>query len=658
MFFGSNGITIGLLIALSTVSLHSPSAAQDEPLGPKEWIVKTYSFPSHELNYGFGDKSDPFETTPTPEKSTILKAPQLPPPNASESVIEDFMVRSHHVLAEYCKLDHYTFPEGSILLFDPKTFTLTARLPRAYHDDLQFLVSSFLLGTDSYLETELVILEAPAATVRALLDGVSLNTDQSVELQQLEEAAQTGNAEIHYRGRLDCRSGQRASLQVPEEQSTPKAISINQDGSINYLQDQDKKKPILEIDAVLSPEEEIIDIQSSLAYHYSPVLRRLPEIDVAGRTIPQTVTDHLSSSLVSQHSYHRNQAVLLSAWTPPVFADSDAAHQTLHAAFLTGKVVRLLPDTIPLLEEYITYHGETLFPIPQTPPKPPHAGNSGMETLEIPCPPIFASYNGGAPADPFSTEPSLSRPSIRISSVREALENAGVDFPEGAYARYNTETSMLLVRNLPEQLDLAQAYVNSTFYCGEGSVPVFTFHVIEGSREVINESLKNTSGHHDHTKEWKRIKDSGETTLLGTWWHGSRSGQRSKQISGREYIFPITEQEGGSPLPDGLACEFDSELVGTIIEVDPVLGADNYTIDIHLSFQHDYAPPLISGKEGQFAEPIPLPDLTTTFYRATIETQTVVQAGTMRLLGTWQPEGSNTMQALFMKVDLLSVSRN
>ena len=64
MFFGSNDITIGLLIALSTVSLHSPSAAQDEPLAPNEWIVKTYSFPSHELNYGFGYKSDPFETTP------------------------------------------------------------------------------------------------------------------------------------------------------------------------------------------------------------------------------------------------------------------------------------------------------------------------------------------------------------------------------------------------------------------------------------------------------------------------------------------------------------------------------------------------------------------------------------------------------------------
>ncbi|MEX2579204.1 MAG: hypothetical protein WD342_09105 [Verrucomicrobiales bacterium] len=107
-----------------------------------------------------------------------------------------------------------------------------------------------------------------------------------------------------------------------------------------------------------------------------------------------------------------------------------------------------------------------------------------------------------------------------------------------------------------------------------------------------------------------------------------------------------------------------SESIGTSLEVDPVLGADGDTVDIVITFEYDYAPPVIAGPpEGaDDGNKLVLDGPTTRFHRANVLTSTTMRSGMIRLVGTWNPEGTpefdnaDIAQALFIKVDVVPVS--
>lgn len=98
---------------------------------------------------------------------------------------------------------------------------------------------------------------------------------------------------------------------------------------------------------------------------------------------------------------------------------------------------------------------------------------SEQYTRSYRVPPDFLAGDGGAgaaaapaaAADPFAAGGAGAAPAGGLSPKRTAksvLEAAGITFPDGSSASYNPANSQLVVRNTQPNLDLVEAYVEST----------------------------------------------------------------------------------------------------------------------------------------------------------------------------------------------------
>ena len=188
----------------------------------------------------------------------------------------------------------------------------------------------------------------------------------------------------------------------------------------------------------------------------------------------------------------------------------------------------------------------------------------------------------------------------------------------------------------------------------------------------------------------------GHAKILRTVWIGSRSGQRSLVVSGDEHIriqnvTPGTKETKNpdvqpdvttsdepkkteppkavetptvDPKPPGtLSGKAVVDQVGTLFEVDPVLGEDGRTIDLTFELKFDYAPPTLRNDPLQES-----PDLlrlavpSTDYHRVHLNSSVTVIAGKPRLVGIWKPNAqadgkdADILQAAFIRVDVLKVS--
>ena len=174
----------------------------------------------------------------------------------------------------------------------------------------------------------------------------------------------------------------------------------------------------------------------------------------------------------------------------------------------------------------------------------------------------------------------------------------------------------------------------------------------------------------------ERVKE-GDARMIDTAMVIARSGQRAKVESIHEYIYPTefdpasevrtverdgksevitTRSENGLPL----AAAFETRNVGTTLEVDPVIGADNRTVDLNL------APELVylvdhsewgGYKDGESEVTVKMPS----FYTMKVTTQITVLAGDYLLISAGSPFDSDSGMPdrdrkvmCFVKVDMLA----
>ncbi len=146
-------------------------------------------------------------------------------------------------------------------------------------------------------------------------------------------------------------------------------------------------------------------------------------------------------------------------------------------------------------------------------------------------------------------------------------------------------------------------------------------------------------------QEWLKSK---EASLIETSIVTARSGQRAKTESVRQRIYPTEpgvpevpneiDLEGSrteAPTAPHVPSAFETRNVGTTLEVDPVLGIDDFTIDLNLA-------PEIVRENGMLDWPPDneMPFFTVSlprFYTMKTTTQVTVQHGRSALLGTCRP---------------------
>lgn len=250
-------------------------------------------------------------------------------------------------------------------------------------------------------------------------------------------------------------------------------------------------------------------------------------------------------------------------------------------------------------------------------------------------------------ADPFAADSTAARGSM---SPKQVLELVGITFGEGANARYNAKSYELTVINTSEQIDMVELYVVRMMGEREKQIHILV-EFIEVEHAWFSEWLFENRLDSDGTPLRRALQElvrEGDATIIDSSMITARSGQRAKTESVLEFIYP-TEYEPSkipeevelsdraeAPITPVSPAAFETRNVGTTLEVDPVLGRDNTTIDLNLA-------PEIVAHDGYSVWPSEEVDpgfqsRMPTFYTMRFSTQVTVTDGNYGLLGTVRPK--------------------
>ena len=217
-----------------------------------------------------------------------------------------------------------------------------------------------------------------------------------------------------------------------------------------------------------------------------------------------------------------------------------------------------------------------------------------------------------------------------------------------------------------------------------------TAHVVQADGATLRKLLAESRKVTDHTAQWKAVEGSlanGSVTIPSSVWIETKSGQRSKFMSGDEIATMTTDLEvqtiplmtPAEPKPGDkketpapttinlmpqaekrLSGSHESTRSGTVLEIDPVIGEDGHTVDLQFALDYNYAPPTIKPTPQREPTTVRIEVPATDFHQANLNMSTTLLSGTWRLVGIWKPsgtpefDGKDVLQAMFIRMDVLA----
>lgn len=668
-----------ILLSLAAAVALPVSAQQDED--PNEWVIEYHQFPEPALIEGF-----------TSPQLGFLKAPELPAEDAPDEEVLKFVKQSNEIVSHFFEYIGVSSPKGVAFLFDPETGTLAARLPRGAQIAIANLAEAARDRVPKYIAADLTIIESAAARIRqSILDAAETANHREV-LDALLEDVNNGDASIAGALTQEAKSGQRAKITKQTELAIPTQLGADEDDWIEW---ESEALPIgltWEIDPVIGADGLTIDFVVNFDFDYAPPRKRQAPISKRGETSLSAAVVDLHRAVASTAITTRSgDAKLVGVWKPEsVDGRND---DTLQAAFVEGAIVPVLPLPNLRVQQLLTNLGDEISEIPDGPPQYaelPGELPPGMIVRRFVVPPGFLSRDPRAdsgPVDPFA-DLSAGEPRFSIrATAKDILERVGIPFPDGSSANYIASTSELVIRNLPENVQLVEAYLSSLRESVPKTIGV-SLHVVQAPAALLRRLTRESRTWSDHTPAWEELQnaaDQGQATILRSVWCEGRSGQRFKVESGQHHVYnaaawvsqkgrsaknPAAAGQGDKPVAQAQAVVGgegawmsgapETVVVGTVMEVDPVIGADGRTIDVNLNFNHHYAPPVLEGEAGRDAAGnVELDAPGTSFRFAQVTSSATMLSGAIRILGTWKPEGTaefdqaDLLQAVLLKVDVL-----
>ncbi len=337
----------------------------------------------------------------------------------------------------------------------------------------------------------------------------------------------------------------------------------------------------------------------------------------------------------------------------------------MQAAFLRAQIVYLLPSPQPRLEQILIQHGEALEPVDkQQASASADQMPAGMIEKRFRVPRDFLPWFGnqkkgvsstGVSDDPFAANasppddvsPQSLSSRIRVISAEDGFREQGIPFPKGSSATFIRNTREIVVRNLPENVELVEAFTDSILCCRFPNAVQTTVHIIEADAVLLRRLERESALLADHSAIWKALDDEiakGKARMVRASWIETKGGAQA--------MFITIEQAGNRQREPGqneekkktIASNFsDSGTIGLRVEVDPVLG-EGGQVDMNIQFENDQLTP---GQPAASQE-------------AFCKISTTLQSGVPRLLSLYQPtsvpgQTAEVLHAVFIRSDVVRV---
>lgn len=256
-------------------------------------------------------------------------------------------------------------------------------------------------------------------------------------------------------------------------------------------------------------------------------------------------------------------------------------------------------------------------------------------------------------------------PKVPFPGLLKALEIYGITFPEGSYVKHDSETGKFEIRGNSDTIAFFEAFVDSRNQKLERQLNV-RVEIYQMPSKAALKIQQLCGPMDDHTPIWNKVQamvERNQATLVTTSSVMARSGQRAKAYSVSEVIYP-TEVKWNKKEETVLPEAMETRYVGTTLEVDPVLGANDFTVDLSINLEHHTAPPIMrpitvtSPNTGRVAV-VEMPE----FHTKHITTAITLGINSSKCIGAWRPSGKpeyakeDVMQIVFLRVDMQIVGK-
>ncbi len=552
--------------------------------------------------------ADPFAIT-SPATTPVLDAPP-PRPKTPRQTLEASGI---------------TFPDGASASFNPLSSQLTVTnsqpnldLTEAYVEALQKLEPATVAFT-------LTVIEGPGELIRQANAAASKTTNAYKQLSALLDQTKQPDSKVRVVADsfLETKSGIRATIEAVRERTHPTEFSLDAQSRSSIATEMRQIGLRLEIEPTIGSDGATIDTTLSLTLNATPPTQRQLSVDdpVTGHTVEFPVTDIPATQFTTGLSIIAGSTKLIGI-TKPVGTPQENA-DILCAAFLTATLRRV-----------------AALPMPQPKVAAPSSVPPGM---------IFAALH--APDGLFDEALHGTKP----VTLQSWLAQTDITFPPGSSIEHRG--GMLRLINTTDNIALIAAIIDQLLSLSPKTVAC-TLHTFEAPAPFLRELTRQTLAIADDSAMLAAVEAAvarDEATCINSTFLETKSGFHASHHSAREHRYLDGFGTNAQGRPD---LSFTTQQVGSLLEVEPVVGADSRTVELTLSHELHPTSPLIHRehfRDPASQQPFDIP-LTDFNVHKTLTSLSITKGGT-KLISLNQPTGRDkpgVLLATFLKCDVVS----
>ena len=505
------------------------------------------------------------------------------------------------------------FPDGASATFNPSTGLLTITNTQANLDLATVFIESITLQSPKNIVCTVTVIEGPGELIRTANAAASRTANAAQELATLLGYAKNPGSNVRIVGDafLETKAGTRATVEAVREHIYVTGLAMDAKSRSSVATELRPVGLRLEYEPTLGADGLTIESTFSLELHPAPPTERQVSISepVSGGTAEFPTTEIHAAHFITGITSLSGDTKLIGI-TKPV-GTPQQSEDILWAAFLTITTRRV--------------EGLTL-------------SNTGAKIAQMPSGLSTASFI--APDGLFEAQMETPQP------LQAWFEANGIEPVKGAAAEHTH--GVLQIINTADNIERIAAVIDECINQCPMTV-AFTLHTLEAPASFLRDLTRQTTATSDDAAMLAAVENAvarGEARFINSTFLETKSGTRATQESQREHVYLCEFGTDAKGVPH---LAFEMRRVGSILEIEPTVGADGRTVEI--TFSYEFHPAAPETRRDHFRDPasnkafdMPVVD----FHSAKTITGISMTKGGTKLISLNKPTGRGDADVLWV----------